>query len=195
VHFAQACNFVAPIAQKNHCWNRVALHHLSYHFIRKTFPELGSQMACNAIYSVCRSYRLLLNHPKSPFAGKKITEGQLPHIFFLERSPVFFDRHTLSLQNNVLSLFTLEGRLRFGIKLSEADELTFRNQKLREIQLHCIGSTYCLTMAFGDERIASNPGDDANPWPDYFVLKDLPASLNPADVQPINTSFEVQQAS
>jgi hypothetical protein len=195
VHFAHACNFIAPIAQKSHCWNRVALHHLSYHAVRKTFPDLGSQMACNAIYSVCRSYRLLLNHPQSPFVGKKIAEGQLPHISFLERSPVFFDRHTLSLQNNVLSLFTLEGRLRFGIGLSEADELIFRNQKLREIQLHCIGPTYCLTMVFGDERVVSNAGDDVNPWPDYFVLKDLPGTLNALDVQSSNTSFEVRQAS
>ena len=91
IEFARACNWVVPIAQANHCWNRVALHHLTYHSLREAFPDLGSQMACNAIYSVCRSYRLLLGHPQSPFFGKKLIEGQLPQIFFLNHSPVFFD--------------------------------------------------------------------------------------------------------
>lgn len=192
LHFARACNFVVPIAQKSHCWNRVALHHLSYHLLRNHFADLGSQMACNAIYSVCRSYRLLLNHPQSPFFGKKISEGQLPHIHFLERSPVFFDRHTLSLQNNSLSLFTLEGRLRFGIALSEADALSFRTQKLREIQLNCIASTYCLTMTFGEE--AAVAGENANSWPDYFVLQDMPGLIGAA-AQSANTSPVVRRAS
>ena len=178
IEFANACNWVAPIAQKNHCWNRVALHHLSYHQLRKAFPELGSQMACNAIYSVCRSYRLLLDHPQSPFYGKKITEGQLPHIQFLERSPVFFDRHTLSLQKNVLSLFTLEGRLRFGIGLSEADEHTFRTQKLREIQLTRINTQYLMTMMFSDEQMAGGSVEGSEPWPNYFVIQDLPEGFS-----------------
>jgi len=195
IEFANACNWVAPIAQKNHCWNRVALHHLSYHQLRKAFPELGSQMACNAIYSVCRSYRLLLDHPQSPFVGKKINEGQLPHIQFLERSPVFFDRHTLSLQKNVLSLFTLEGRLRFGIGLGEADEHTFRTQKLREIQLTRIDAQYLMTMMFSDERVNAESVEGAGPWPDYFVLKDLPEGFSDGLGDSANENKSLKRAS
>ncbi|NBT92621.1 MAG: hypothetical protein EBT37_08500, partial [Betaproteobacteria bacterium] len=50
--FAQACNALAPIVQQTKVWNRVALHHLMYRNLRERFPELGSQMVCNAIYSV-----------------------------------------------------------------------------------------------------------------------------------------------
>jgi len=174
VEFARACNWVAPIAQANHCWNRVALHHLTYHGLREVFPDLGSQMACNAIYSVCRSYRLLLTHPQSPFFGQRLGEGQLPQITFLNHSPVFFDRHTLSLQKNVLSLFTLEGRLRFGIALNEVDEKRFRTEKLREIQLLSINSQYVMTLLFSDPLNKVIELEEGTPWPDYVVLKDQP---------------------
>lgn len=173
IEFANACNWVAPVAKANHCWNRVALHHLTYRQLRERFPGLGSQMACNAIYSVCRSYRLLLNHPQSPYFGKKMKEGGLPQIAFLPHSPVFFDRHTLSLQKNMLSLFTLEGRLRFGISLNEEDELRFRNEKLREVQLVSQGDQYLMTLSFDAEIYASQAIDEKSPWPDYFVLRDL----------------------
>lgn len=173
IEFSKACNWIAPIARSNHCWNRVALHHLTYRQLREQFPGLGSQMACNAIYSVCRSYRLLLSHPQSPFYGKKIKEGGLPQIAFLPHSPVFFDRHTLSLQNNMLSLFTLEGRLRFGISLNKQDELRFRNEKLREVQLVSQGEQYLMTLSFDSAAQASQSVDEKSPWPDYFVLKDL----------------------
>jgi hypothetical protein len=155
----------------------VALHHLSYHQLRRQFPELGSQMACNAIYSVCRSYRLILEHPQSPLFGKKIQEGQLPELQFLDRSPVFFDRHTLSLQNNKLSLFTLEGRLRFGIELNAQDEIKFRTEKLREIQLLANGDQYMMKMLMiGSESDAKvvDLGLPQTPWPDYFILLDQP---------------------
>ena len=175
VEFAKACNWVAPIARANHCWNRVALHHLTYHQLRRQFPDLGSQMACNAIYSVCRSYRLILEHPQSPLFGRKIQEGQLPELQFLDRSPVFFDRHTLSLQNNRLSLFTLEGRLRFGIELNAQDELKFRTEKLREIQLLANGHQYMMKMLMiGGETKVADLDLPQTPWPDYFILLDQP---------------------
>lgn len=195
VEFARACNWVAPIAKQNHCWNRVALHHLSYHQLRSEFPNLGSQMACNAIYSVCRSYRLLLSHPESPFFEKKIVEGALPQIYFLDTSPVFFDRHTLSLQNKMLSLFTLEGRLRFGISLSDADEQIFRTQKLREIQLTCHQSQYCLFMQFADEQAGSPAAENIGAWPDYMVLQDLAPGQSDALGNPANQDAQLQKVS
>jgi len=174
LEFAKACNYIAPIAKSNHCWNRVALHHLTYHHLRQVFPDLGSQMACNAIYSVCRSYRLLLGHPQGPFYGQKIAEGHLPQIFFLDHSPVFFDRHTLSLQSNVLSMFTLEGRLRFGIGLNDVDEKRFRTEKLREVQLLASGARYSMMLFFDSNSTPQDANQEIDPWPDYMVLKDQP---------------------
>ncbi len=173
VEFAKACNFIVPIAQKNHCWNRVALHHLAYHAVRAAFSEIGSQMACNAVYAVCRSYRLLLQHPDSPYADKKIPEGALPLLGFLNTSPVFFDRHTLSLQNNQLSLFTLEGRLRFGIELCETDAQRFRTEKLREVQLVNQQNHYLLLLSFADAQAKERDLVQSD-WPSYLVLTDQP---------------------
>jgi hypothetical protein len=177
LEFMQACNWLVPFVVAHHCWNRVALHHLTYHQLRASFPHLGSQMACNAIYSVCRSYRLLLTHSQSPFFGKSLKEGQLPQIQFLESSPVFFDRHTLSLQRNMLSLYTLEGRMRFAATLSEEDIAVFCEQKLREVQLMCnAAGVYQIHLTFSGDQGATNQvsesqGNDSV-WPSYLVFMD-----------------------
>ena len=195
--FAKACNWIAPIAQRNHCWNRVTLHHLTYHGLREAFPDLGAQMACNAIYSVCRSYRLILDHPQSPLFGQKIAHGQLPIIHFLDNSPVYFDRHTLSLNKNILSLFTLEGRMRFQVTLSEADERRFRMEKLQEIQLIIQGQEYFLNMHFIQEQQDGVPltADAPTQWPNYFVLLDEPNPFTEQASIAANAHENNQQAS
>src|SRR5215212_4601664 len=64
--FAEVCNALAPVVQQTRCWNRVTLHHLTYRQLREKFPAMGSQMVCNAIYSVSRTSRMLFQHPASP---------------------------------------------------------------------------------------------------------------------------------
>jgi hypothetical protein len=54
---------------------------------------------------------------------------------FLDGSPVYFDRHTLSVKDGTLSLYTLDGRMRFLLTLSRADEANFLQSKLREVVL------------------------------------------------------------
>ena len=74
--FAQVCNALAPVVQQTRVWNRVALHHLAYRQLREQFPEMGSQMVCNAIYSVSRTSRLVFQHPASPFSrARRLTGG------------------------------------------------------------------------------------------------------------------------
>ena len=53
--FAEACNALSPLVQKSRVWNRVALHHLAYKELRQKYPDMGSQMICNVIYSVSRT--------------------------------------------------------------------------------------------------------------------------------------------
>lgn len=133
--FAQVCNALAPVVQKNRIWHRVTLHHLAYHALRQQFPQMGSQMVCNAIYSVSRTARLVFQHPQSPLHLSRLQDKPLPLLQFAETCPVYFDRHTLSLKNGTLSLYTLDGRMRFLLSLSEQDERRFHEQKLREIVL------------------------------------------------------------
>jgi len=133
--FAQVCNVLAPEVQRSRVWNRVALHHLHYRALREKFPALGSQMVCNAIYAVSRTSRLIFQTPASPFSLAKLGTKPLPLMQFADSCPVYFDRHTLSIKANKLSLFTLDGRMHFELTLPEEQLLLFRVAKLKEIVL------------------------------------------------------------
>lgn len=133
--FAKACNALAPIVQQTRIWNRVTLHHLAYKSLREQFPALGSQMACNAIYSVSRASRHVFQHPQSPFNLSRLEGKPLPLLNFADNCPVYFDRHTLSVKDGKLSMYTLDGRMRFDLALAPPAEAAFREKKLREIVL------------------------------------------------------------
>jgi hypothetical protein len=133
--FAKVCNALAPVVQQTRCWNRVTLHHLAYKSLREQFPQIGSQMVCNAIYSVSRTARLLFQDAASPFHLSRLQGKPLPTLRFSDGCPVYFDRHTLSVKDGSLSLYTLDGRMRFLLSLSKDDEKNFHEKKLREIVL------------------------------------------------------------
>jgi hypothetical protein len=154
--FARACNALVPMVQQTRVWNRVALHHLSYRTLRQQFPALGSQMVCNAIYSVSRTCRIVYQHPQSPFNVSRLDGRPLPLLRFGANCPVYFDRHTLSVKNGELSMFTLDGRLRFALALQPADELAFKTSKLREIVLQRRpDGRYELAFLFGEQAEAA----------------------------------------
>jgi hypothetical protein len=136
VVFAQVCNELAPHVQQSRVWNRVALHHLHYRALREQFPVLGSQMVCNAIYAVSKMARLIYQHPQSPFNPAHKPGAALPLLRFAESCPVYFDRHTLSIKPGQLSLFTMDGRMRFDLTLSPDKLAIFEQAKLREIVLN-----------------------------------------------------------
>jgi len=133
--FAELCNALAPLVQQNRNWNRVTLHHLAYRSLRQQFPMIGSQMVCNAIYSVSRTARILFQHPASPFHLSRLGTNPLPLMRFADTNPVYFDRHTLSLKEGFLSLYTLDGRMRLKLPLRAEDEALFHHEKLREVVL------------------------------------------------------------
>lgn len=185
--FAAVCNALAPLVQQTRCWNRVALHHMAYKQLRQQFPGMGSQMVCNAIYSVSRSCRLVYQHPKSPFNLARLGDKPLPRLQFLPQSPVYFDRHTLSIKDGQVSMYTLDGRMRFQINLAPGDEQRFRDEKLREIVLSAHGAGFQLAFYFAGaegEEDASPPsaGEDAAELPEYVLVtsdETLPATPMP----------------
>lgn len=182
--FSAVCNALAPLVQQTRCWNRVALHHMAYKQLRQQFPGLGSQMVCNAIYSVSRSSRIVYQHPQSPFNLARLGDRPLPRLQFLPQSPVYFDRHTLSIKDGQASMFTLDGRMRFQLNLGAGDEQRFRHDKLREIVLASKGSTFTLSFHFAD---ADGAEEEAQPavaasadLPEYVVVtQDDPAAMPP----------------
>jgi hypothetical protein len=171
--FAKVCNTLAPIVQETRCWNRVALHHMMYKSLREKFPQMGSQMICNAIYSVSRTSRLVFQSPQSPFNVQLMAHQTLPLLQFLPSAPVFFDRHTLSLKSGSLSMFTLDGRMRFELNMKEEDLNRFKTQKLHEIRLQSKEDQYTLRFSFGENPLdlkVNEPTPLESYLPQYIVL-------------------------
>src|SRR5450830_867083 len=167
--FARVCNALAPTVQQTRVWNRVALHHLMYHSLRQRFPELGSQMVCNAIYSVARTCRVVFQHPQSPFNLSRLGVKPLPLLRFTDNSPVYFDRHTLSVKDGQLSMYTLDGRMRFALALKPVDEANFHEKKLREIVLSRRADSR-VEMSF----LFSDVGDEAALAPSPAATAEVP---------------------
>lgn len=173
--FAHVCNALAPVVRDTRCWNRVALHHMTYKALREQFPEMGSQMVCNAIYSVCRTSRLVYQHPGSPFNLARLGDRPLPLIRFLLTSPVYFDRHTLSIKEGRLSMYTLDGRMRFDLALRPSDEDSFHRLKLREVVLTRT-SEMAFELKFWLAPADGPPGDeavsDSSEIPEYLMVEE-----------------------
>lgn len=175
--FAQVCNALSPQVQQSRCWNRVTLHHLTYKRLREQFPAMGSQMVCNAIYSVSRTSRLVYQHPDSPFNLSRLGDKPLPLLRFADTCPVYFDRHTLSVKEGQLSMYTLDGRIRFHLALRPEDEASFHEKKLREIVLSRTAtdsfelSFLFLTPPQGDE-IPANKEQNPGEIPEYVMIEE-----------------------
>jgi hypothetical protein len=172
--FAKVCNALAALTQKTRCWNRVALHHMAYKDLRDQFPEMGSQMVCNAIYSVSRTSRLVFQHPQSPFNVGKLGEKPLPLLHFSATCPVYFDRHTLSVKPGQLSLYTLDGRLHFQLALAAEVEEGFRQKKLREIVLSRRNEgAFELAFTFSDDASDEAVPESSGSIPEYVVVEEV----------------------
>ena len=106
--YADACNRLVPVAREHRLWNRVGLHQRAYADLRQA-TSLGSQMCCNAIFSVCKAYRAQKGlgriHPRDP----------VPQIRF-DRASVHFDKRTYTLKGDSVSLYTLQGRVTVSMR-------------------------------------------------------------------------------
>ena len=158
--FSEACNFVFPFVATHRCWNRVALHHLAYRAIRENFPELGSQMACNVIYSVSKTAKSVYQNPTSPYFVEKLEETPLPTLKFPSNTPVFLDRHTLSIRNDGISIFTLDGRLKFRIEISAEFEKRLFGQKIKEIILFKDKKSFAIQFHLAQKLTTSSVGQN-----------------------------------
>lgn len=196
--FAHACNHLSPIVQQTRCWNRVALHHMAYRALREQFPALGSQMTCNAIYSVSRTCRALFQNRNSPYSLHKLGSGPLPRVLFLPQSPVYFDRHTLSLKDGRVSMYTLDGRIKFNLKLDEEQEGLFRSARLREVVMGTQAAGLILTFNFDDAQPAAEIDADADAdgqhadLPEYVMVLDDPHPAVPEAVSRTHTKRSFQ---
>ena len=123
--FANACTQAIPFVVENRCWNRVALHHLCYYQIREAVPSLGSQMVCNAFQKVCSSYKVL-----------KIKKSQdIPTITFKDTCSVHYDKRTYSVKDNILSLYTTQGRIKCEFTMGDFQRKYLKMGVVKEAEL------------------------------------------------------------
>ena len=175
--FALVCNALAPVVRDTRCWSRVALHHMMYRSLREQFPQIGSQMVCNAIYSVSRTSRLIFQAEHSPFNIQRYADKNLPLLQFLPTAPVYFDRHTLSIKPGSLSMYTLDGRMRFEVNLSAEDLARFKTLKLSEVVLNLTNEVFTLNFSFADELSDAEENaellkvEDPSFLPEYVVVE------------------------
>jgi putative transposase len=139
--YAEACNALVPVVVDNRCWNRVALHKLSYYDVRAASP-LGSQMVCNAIFSVCKAY-------KAQAALKRIGEV-VPAIRF-DRASVHFDKRTCSITGEVLSLYTLSGRIKVPMVLGDFQRARLEAGIPKEAELVLRNGTWFFNLVLETE--------------------------------------------
>src|SRR5271156_3707360 len=146
--FLEACNSIVPTAMEHRCWNRIALHNLVYDQTRKS-SSLGSQMVCNAIFSVCKAYKA-----KAPLKDEPV-----PSIQFRKNRSIHFDKRTYSIKGNIISLYTLEGRLRIPMRKGPFQEAIFSKGLPREGELvHRKGRWYFnLVIELPDTPLSEAP--------------------------------------
>jgi len=98
---------------------------------------------------------------------------------------VYFDRHTLSVKDEKLSMYTLDGRMHFQLALRPEDETRFHREKLREIVLSNAAQGYQLVFTFSpdadadaDPESQALPADSSAEFPEYLIVSPgtVPAS-------------------
>lgn len=150
--YADACNRLVPIVREYRLWNRVGLHQRTYTMLREATP-LGSQMCCNAIFSVCKAYKAQKE------LGRIRKDAPVPGIRF-DRASVHFDKRTYSLKGETVSLYTLDGRIEVPMRLGEHQRRILESGKPKEAELVFRKGKWFLNLVveFGDvEPVASGP--------------------------------------
>ena len=115
---------LAPVVQQTRVGNRVALHHLAYRQLREQFRDgFADGVQCHLFgFAHLPSG---VPAPSQPLQFGALGDKPLPLLRFADSCPVYFDRHTLSLKAGQLSMFTLDGRIRFQLALGAQDEAAF----------------------------------------------------------------------
>ncbi|MBO6267091.1 MAG: hypothetical protein J6M06_02540, partial [Synergistaceae bacterium] len=112
----------------NKCANRVALHHLAYYAVREAHPALGSQMVCNAIKVVADAY-------KAFFADSPKKRREEWETIVFSDSSVYYDARTYSMKDDVLSLFTLSGRIKVSTHVEDFQARSLARGRIKEAEL------------------------------------------------------------
>jgi IS605 OrfB family transposase len=93
--------------------------------MREKFTVLGSQMTCNAIKKVCTSYKALKIKKSHP----------VPVVNFKQHGSIHYDKRTYSFRDDVLSLFTITGRITCTFQLGDFQRAYLQAGVIKEAEL------------------------------------------------------------
>ncbi|HNA62263.1 MAG TPA: hypothetical protein PKW79_04225, partial [Rhabdochlamydiaceae bacterium] len=134
--YMNACNSIVPFVIANRCWNRFALHKLTYNLIRQNSP-LGSQMVRNAIFSVCKAYK----------SKNILKEEAVPTILFRKYRSIHFDKRTYKIRKDgTLSLYTLGKRIQVKMDMGDFQRQYFEQGIPKEAELVCRKGTWYFNL-------------------------------------------------
>ena len=144
--YADACNRLVPTVLEHRLWNRVGLHRRVYAMLREMTP-LGSQMCCNAIFSVCKAY-------KAQKQLGRIKKGEpVPTIRF-GRASVHFDKRTYALKGERVSLYTLKGRITVPLRVGEHQRRILESGTPKEAELVFRKGTWFFNLVVESHDVA-----------------------------------------
>ena len=148
--FNLICNEISEIAFNKKEFKQFSLHKLCYHELKQKYPEFSFQLIIRAINTVTDSYK-----------KDKKTLRQ-----FKQYSSIVYDDRILSIKNNIVSLWTIDGRLKLplfqwkNVNLKGQKDLKYINGKWilnccyqQEQQLPFV-SKDCIGIDFGIAKIA-----------------------------------------
>ena len=89
-------------------------------------------------------------------------------------------------------MFTLDGRVRFQLGLSEVDEARFRQEKIKEISLELLSGSYYLRFVFSKSLEQANAVQTRElDLPSYLVVHNTPVqSVVIGGQQDVNLSIK-----
>jgi IS605 OrfB family transposase len=107
--FNEACNYISYFAYHKQIFSKFKLQNHLYYEIREKF-SLSSQLTVRALAKVAESYKV----------DKKVLHQFQPH------GAVIYDQRILSINNDMVSILTLDGRIKTGIKYRKGQTLDSR---------------------------------------------------------------------
>jgi IS605 OrfB family transposase len=104
--FNEACNYISDFAYHKQIFSKYQLQKNLYYGIREKF-SLSSQLAVRALAKAAESYKV----------DKKVLHQFQPH------GAVIYDQRILSINNDMASILTLDGRIKTGIKYRKGQNI------------------------------------------------------------------------
>jgi putative transposase len=143
--FNNACNYISEYAWDNQIFQKFGIQKDIYYIVRDSY-SLSAQLTVRAIAKVCDSY-------KTQFEQKKKKKLTWTKAMFKKKGAVTYDERILSwnLENQVVSILTLDGRIKVPFLANDYNYNLLFNQKGQTDLIYKNGNFFLNTVCEVDE--------------------------------------------